>query len=100
MVIDCETRHMTYKIHIENIFLRSLDVKYLKYYYLHRYFSFCCTDCDRGPWPLLTHEKKDWSYKTSNIPVLCCLFCFALFSSFFFLFIYFLSLQLHWKDKS
>lgn len=28
MVPDCETRHMTYKIHIENTFLRSLDVEY------------------------------------------------------------------------
>lgn len=28
-VLHCETRHITYKILIENIFLRSLDVKYL-----------------------------------------------------------------------
>lgn len=49
MVIDCKTRHMTYKIHIENNFLMSLDVKYLKYHYLQRYFSFCCTDFDGGP---------------------------------------------------
>lgn len=87
-VLHCETRHITYKILIENIFLRSLDVKYLKYYYLWRYFSFCCTDCDRGPWPLLANEKNDWSYKISNIPFLCCLFCFIFLFLFFFSFIF------------
>lgn len=87
-VLHCETRHITYKILIENIFLRSLDVKYLKYYYLWRYFSFCCTDRDRGPWPLLANEKNDWSYKISNIPFLCCLFCFIFLFLFFFSFIF------------
>lgn len=33
MVTLCETRHLAYGMHAEGVFLMSLEVKHLKYYY-------------------------------------------------------------------